>query len=261
MGTSQSINSGVKNDPSWGITSASASRLANKKKKELENPEKYNQKKYIKKKRDSFGKLISNYINSSGGVSNMSSGRSSRGGKAGVNSTKALGGLLNSVNSGQFEDYIKEKGFKDFHNKSKSELVNFILEDICGPTTNFDEAAAKSALDNLLDQMLENAETAEDVSLELQKYVDIEGINSILINFLGIYMFEHLFQPLEEKLFLSKGEKVCYYTMSEIKEYILEEIMVLNTEKQLSNIKWSDEKTHDEFSKLIYKNVLEVFYE
>ncbi|MCL3781872.1 hypothetical protein EMN47_15915 [Prolixibacteraceae bacterium JC049] len=259
MGTSQSISPGVAGDPSWGKTSSSISNLANRIDKENANPSILHNSKYQQKRTNSFKKTLSNYIKAAGGKSSMSSGSSSKGGKAAISTARSLGGVLYRSSQGEFNDYVAKSGFENIQNKSKSDLVHFLMEDLCGPTNNFDEAAAKAALNEFLEQILEGTEDAKDVEDALNESVQDQGIDNLLVDYFGFYVFEHLYEMFEERLFASKGEKLCNQTMGEIKDFVFSEIKVLNDNTKLSSIDWEQSSKHDSIVKNIFSNVIEIF--
>jgi hypothetical protein len=259
MGTSQSINPGVAGDPNWGKTSSSISNLANRIDKENADPNLLSNAKYQQKRPNSFKKILSNYIKAGGGKKSMSSGSSSKGGKAAISTAKSLGGVLYSASQGEFNDYISNNGFANIQTKSKSDLVHFLMEDLCGPTNNFDEGAAKAALNEFLEKILDGTEDAKDVEAVLDGNVQDQGIDNLLVDYFGFYIFEHLYQPIQERLFDSKGEKLCNQTMGEIKDFIFSELQVLNGQDKMSSINWNDSSSHDSIVKNIFNNVIEIF--
>lgn len=259
MGTSQSISPGVSGEPNWGQTSSAISNFANRFEKENENPALLTNQNYITKRKSSQKNILRKYFQAAGGRGSMTSGRSSKGGKAAVSTAKSLGSVLNIISRGELSNYAESKGIENFADKSKAEIINFLLEDICGPTTNFDEAAAKSALDKLLNEILENADMNKDIDTILQESISANGIDSILIDFFGAYIFEHLFQPIQEHLFDNKGETVCNQTMDEINDFIKSELNVLHSTINISTVNWSDANERDTIVKTIFDNVIAVF--
>lgn len=259
MGTSQSINPGAAGDPNWGKTSSSISNLANRIDNENSNPHLFNNANYQRKRHNSFKRILSNYVKAAGGKSSMSSGSSSKGGKAAISTARSLGGILYSASQGKFNDYVENNGFEDIQTKSKSDLVHFLMEDLCGPTNNFDEGAAKAALNEFLEKILEGTEDAKDVEDVLSESVKEQGIDNLLVDYFGFYMFEHLYEMFEERLFTSKGENLCNQTMGEIKDFVSSELKVLNDDTKLSTIDWADHTKHDLIVKNIFNNVIEIF--
>ena len=259
MGTSQSISPGVSGEPNWGQTSSAISNFANRFEKENENPALLTNQNYITKRNSSQKNILRKYFQAAGGRSNMTSGKSSKGGKAAVSTAKSLGSILNIISRGELRNYAESKGIENFADKSKTDIINFLLEDICGPTTNFDEAAAKSALDKLLNGILENADMIKDIDTILQESISANGIDWILIDFFGAYIFEHLFQPIQEHLFESKGETICNQTMDEIDDFIISELNVLHSTRDISTVNWNDEIERDTIVKNIFDNVIAVF--
>lgn len=259
MGTSQSINPGVSGDPNWGRTSSCVTNLANRIEKENADPNLLNNHRYRPKREASFKRTLSSYVKAAGGRNSITSGKSSKGGKAALSTARSLSGILQSASHGTFNDYVENSGFSDIQNKSKQDLIHFLMENLCGPTSNFDEAAAKAALNEFFEVILENAVDAEDVEEAMKESVNDRGIDLLLADYFGLYIFEHLFQAIQERLFTSKGEKLCNQTMHEIKEFISSELEVLNTKERISKIEWNDQSKHDHINRNIFNSVIEIF--
>ncbi|MGG8495461.1 hypothetical protein ACQY1Q_03520 [Tenacibaculum sp. TC6] len=259
MGTSQSISPGVSGDPNWGQTSSAVSNFANSIDKEIRSPSILNNPKYNTKRDAKLKNILNKYIKAAGGRRGMSSGKSSKGGKAAITTASSFGGFLNIVSSGNLNSYAEDKGLTNFATRSKEEIINFLLDDICGATTNFDEGAAKSALDKLLNELLNDVNSSGEIDELLQSKIAKEGIDSILISFFGTYIFEHLSQPIEEKLFERKGEEVCNRTMDEIRDFIDSELETINSTEGIDIINWDNPSDCERISKKIFDNVLKVF--
>lgn len=259
MGTSQSISPGVSGDPNWGQTSSAVSNFANSIENEIKNPSLASNQQYNVKRDAKLKNILNRYVKAAGGRQNISSGKSAKGGKAAISTASAFGGFLNVVANGNLRTYTENKGFSDFATRSKDEVLNFLLEDICGATTNFDEGAAKSALDKLLNELLESADSSDDVDQILQEKVAEYGIEHILIDFFGTYIFEHLSQPIQERLFERKGESVCNKTMDEIQKFINSELETIHSTTGITVINWDNPVECEKVSKEIFNNILIVF--
>ena len=259
MGTSQSISPGVSGDPNWGQTSSAVSNFANSVETEIINPELLNNQKYNKKKIAKLRNILNKYIKAAGGKNSMSSGNSSKGGKAAIATASSFGAFLNIVSSGNLSSYAEDKGLTNFASRSKEEIVIFLLDDICGTTTNFDEGAAKSALDKLLNELLGDVNSSGEIDELLQNKIVNDGIECILISFFGTYIFEHLSQPIQERLFERKGQDICHKTMDEIRNFIDSELETINSTSGIETINWDNPNDCERVSKKIFDNVLKIF--
>lgn len=259
MGTSQSISPGVSGDPNWGQTSSAVTNFANSIENEIKNPSLVSSQQYNVKRNAKLKNILNRYVKAAGGRQNISSGKSAKGGKAAISTASAFGGFLNVVANGNLRTYTENKGLSNFATRSKDEVLNFLLEDICGATTNFDEGAAKSALDKLLNVLLERADSSDDVDQILQEKVAEYGIERILIDFFGTYIFEHLSQPIQERLFERKGENVCNKTMDEIQKFIDSELETIQSTTGITGINWDNPVECENVSKEIFNNILNVF--
>ena len=179
--------------------------------------------------------------------------------KAAIATASSFGAFLNIVSSGNLSSYAEDKGLTNFASRSKEEIVIFLLDDICGTTTNFDEGAAKSALDKLLNELLGDVNSSGEIDELLQNKIVNDGIECILISFFGTYIFEHLSQPIQERLFERKGQDICHKTMDEIRNFIDSELETINSTSGIETINWDNPNDCERVSKKIFDNVLKIF--
>ena len=121
-----------------------------------------------------------------------------------------------------------------------------------------DETAANNASCEIFKEL------AEIVGNDLNKfeqlikeYVDGKGLSDILCKFWGLYIFEHLSQRFEEKIKQQKGVEISKETFKVIKEDILGQVKVLNTQRPVEKIDWKGNEGKREEEK-IFDSVIKI---
>lgn len=244
MGTSKSYSASIKGQPQWGnLSSAVTSNCSTG---------------TIAKA--SLGNIVSKYVRVIGGASNAGRGGSKIGGRAGIRTAKKLGHFLGAFadNGSSLEAAATEIGIGSIVGKPLNEVINQLLEHLCGPSSIHDDVAAKSAAQRILEEFALEVNTLEDFEAKLSEILSEQSIEDILIRYFGHYIFEHLSIMFYEKLVSEKGKSECDNLFKHIKDYIFERLKTLNKTNPLNSIDWGSENA-DRLIKNIQEDVLKIF--
>ena len=91
----------------------------------------------------------------------------------------------------------------------------------------------------------------------VKEYVEGNGLADLLCKFWGLYVFEHLSQRFEEKVMQQKGVEIAKDTFRIIKEDILGQVRVLNTQRPVTQIDWKGGAGKKEIEK-IFDSVIKI---
>lgn len=267
MGTTQRIGSGVKNEPNWrGLNSAvTGIAKAIEEKEKLEQEEKNNPPKNeeeietLKQKlykldyrrENNAKKSFERLVKVGGGSKNISSGKSNKFGRAGLKSSSNLISFFTSVAFNGLDKTLIDKGFGSIVGKSLKEVLDFITEYTCESNIGMDEAAAKVAMLEVL-KIIESEINNDINSLEklMKEYVDSEKLSNLLCTFFGKYIYEFLFERLDDRLSQMKGTSISKSTFESIKLEINGRVDLLNSERTISKINWSGQEGKAEIEKI-----------
>lgn len=260
MGTTQRIGNGVKKDPNWGnlSTSVTSAAKAIEGLNKLDSDEKNsNQEDKPTSKEDSLryakqiGKLGSRrdaHIKTSlerlvligGGSKNISSGRSNKIGRAGLKASSKLVSFFINVGNEGLKEALNKIGFGSLEGKSTNDIIDFLNDFFCDSNVGMDEAAAKSALCEVTKNLSEEADgDVESLEKLMKSFIDTDSLSSLLCTFFGIYIYEYLWERLEERLHQIRGEEVSKATFDNIRKEIQGRVTLLNSTRSLSRINWS----------------------
>lgn len=267
MGTTQRIKPGLPNQPQWGDLSKTITHISKtvKEENELEKNQTISQddaakiyKKIEIRRASHLKSAFSNLIKTGGGRSEVVSGKSTSIGKAGRKSANRIVGFFSSVGSHGLEKALVEIGFGKLAGKTLQEIIDFLLVYCCESNEGMDEVAANKASCEVMNELAISANNDLDKFEDIVKnMVDEKGLSAMLCRFWGLYIFEHLSQRFEEKIEQQKGVENSKETFRIIKEDILGQVKVLNTQRPVSKIDWKGESGTIEIEK-IFDSVIKI---
>jgi hypothetical protein len=230
MGTSQSINPTVKNNPNWGDLSNAIS-LASKSAVISNNQ---------------LHGIVHHFVNAIGG-SGAGHGRSSTFGRAGINRAQRFMSFVSDVQRAGFSEALRSIGIADATQLSVNDFINYLLAYCSEGNSNLDETAANSAVDELLKYLLNNTDSLEAIESIFQ-HADIETQHEWLCYFFASYIMEFSNELFSTRIFENDGDRVR--TFQEIRSYIQGSLAELNVNRGLQNVNW-----HSEQGAIIIKNL------
>ena len=140
--------------------------------------------------------------------------------RAGVCTAHKLGGFLSRVGEVGLAETLRETGLGDLVGRPASEISLALLDELAGPASTLDQAAAREALVELNDDLLAEAETFDDVEVALAKVLDQGGVFEILLRFFGHYLYSCFCRDFYERLLKRVGESRAAQSLKSIKDCI-----------------------------------------
>jgi hypothetical protein len=248
MGTTQRMTPGVSGEPNWGDLNKSITSISKtvEKEKELDNNENVTPQDEAKEfKRISerrFAHLKSAYKNlvkTGGGRTKISSGKSSSIGKAGRKSARRITNFFTSVGRNGLQQTLVDIGFGSMQGKTFQEVLDYLLIFCSDSNEGMDETAANNASCEIMKELAAlSGNDLEKFEELVKEYVEGTGLGDLLCKFWGLYIFEHLSQRFEEKVKQLKGVGIAKETFKIIKDDILGQVKVLNTQRLVEKIDW-----------------------
>lgn len=266
MGTTQRIGSGVKNQPNWGnlTVSVTSAAKATEELEKIENDDVLNIKvaqriiKLEKRKEDHVKASVNRLIKIGGGSKNISSGNSKTFGRAGLKSSSNLISFFNSVNIYGIKDTLDKVGFGSIEGKKTQDVIDFLTIYCSSSSIGMDEAAANSAMYETL-KVLESEIDDNVGSLEqlMKLYINEDKLSSMLCSFFGKYIYEYLWERLEERIRQVRGNEVSKSTFDSIRKEIQGRVELLNSNRPLQQINWNGSDGKNEIEK-IFESILKI---
>lgn len=199
-------------------------------------------------------------------VAGTRSGGGASGGRAGggpsrsamVGTARNLGGFLSRVGEVGLAETLRERGLEDLIGKSSSQVSDMMLDEFAGPGSTLDNAVAREALADVRDEILQNAESFEDVEQALNQTLDDVGLFGVLASFFGSYVFRLFCRNFYEVWHKKVGDAKASKALREIRDYITSSLRAKLAARDLKSVNWKAQeglKVTDE----ILKETLDVF--
>lgn len=206
------------------------------------------------------GDILRNYVSVIGGANKAGRGGSKIAGKSGIRSAKKIGSFLGAFASSgnNIQKALESTGLTDLQDKSVSDIINHLIEYCSGAASTIDEVAAKEATRKLLEELVSNAESIEEMEELLSSKFEESTSEDIIIQYFGYYIYEHLDKWFYEKLIKDKNQSDTNYFFRQIKDFIFESLKDIQRVNSLQNLDWNSDDA-DRLIKNIQQDILTVF--
>ena len=204
--------------------------------------------------------IMSHFVSALGGASTGGRGGSKAGGRSSIRTAKKIGGVFSKfISSGNnIRETLESTGLTDIDNKTVGDLINHLIEYCSSSATSIDDNAAKEATRLLLEELMGQAESIDEVQTLLQETFTTNTLEEVIVKYFGYYINELLSKWFYENLIKKKSESDCNNLFNHIKNYIFEQVVDAHKNLPLQSLDWSSEKALG-LIKDIQQNVLTVF--
>lgn len=183
---------------------------------------------------------LRDFINTSGGARNISQGGGGMGtGKSAQNTASRVGGFISSVGSIGLKQTLESYGLSDFVGKSASEIIPALVDKLGGPASTINDSDARNALSRLMNELLGNLETPEEVEETLEQVVAKEGLEDLLSKFFGYYLYEQFCRVFYERLINRVGRQDADSYLRSILDTLKASLALKVSGRYLSRINWA----------------------
>ncbi|MBB6609687.1 hypothetical protein H7F15_01430 [Pontibacter sp. Tf4] len=265
MGTTQRIVPGVTGEPNWGNISRGVTSVAGTIQKEQteekkDEPNTKKQQQLTKRRQEQVKQTVGRLIQASGGRAAVKSGRSATLGRSGRRGAQRLSGFLSVVATGGLAAALSTvtSPLANLTGLTNDEIIRRIVAYCSDASTGMDETAANAACNHLMQHYAEQAQTPEDLERVMQGAIAANGVEFLLCEYFGFYIFEHLSQRFQEKITQDRGKAVSSATFDEIKLDIIGRVRVMGATKPISQINWHGPQGHQIIDD-IFDSVLVIF--
>ncbi|RPD44116.1 hypothetical protein DNI29_22220 [Hymenobacter sediminis] len=264
MGTTQRIIPGVTGEPNWGSLSLDVTTVSKTvdKEEQLANASQPNprlQQKLSQRKSAQIKKTVGHLIASAGGRAAVRNGSSAATGRAGTRVARRLTRLFSVVGtSGLAGALTTPTATFDFTGLTVEEVITRILLLCADGSTGMDETAALAACAHVLEQLEQPGQTPQQFEAAMQAAVAGPGLEELLCQYFGYYIFEHLAQRFQEKITQLKGAATAAATFEEIKLDILGLVLVIAAARPLAQINWAGAQG-DQIIEDIFDSILALY--
>ncbi|MCI5121266.1 MAG: hypothetical protein D3908_08770, partial [Candidatus Electrothrix sp. AUS4] len=160
-------------------------------------------------------------------------------GRSAQNTAGRIGGFISSVGSNGLERTLEAYGLSSFVGKSAGEIIPALVDKLGGPASTGNDSDAKSALLKVMNELLGDLETPEQVEETLEQVMTGEAFEDLLSKFFGYYLYEQFCRVFYERLVKNVGRNKADSYLSNIFDTIKSSLRLKSSDKDLSKIDWS----------------------
>lgn len=182
--------------------------------------------------------LLGKYLKAIGGVNDIYQGGRGGGGGTVQKAGRNLSSFLSRVGSVGLNDALREIGLSNLIGRSAVEVSAGLLDSLMGSASTLDEAAARAALADINEDLLQDAQTYEDVERVLSESLDKDGLAKILARFFGYYIYERFCRDFYERLIKAVGSLQANNLLKSIKGCIESSLKAKTVNRDLTKIDW-----------------------
>lgn len=179
-------------------------------------------------------------------------------GHAGAKAAKKLQFTFSTIRQTGLSQSLASWGMLLNEHSQPKDVINFLLEHVCGSASSLDEVAAKQAEKMLLEEICLDAESIQELQDKfqetLQQYSDIQ----LLVRYFTYYLFTHLSQRFYESLVRKKGKDNAGRLFQDIKDYIKECVIDISAQHDLQRVNWNSTEGGD-IEERIFNETLNAF--
>lgn len=165
---------------------------------------------------------------------------------------QAIGALISDVSRDGFRSTLAERNLEQFIGASASEVLARLLDLFSTSTDNLDQSAARRAVEEVENEILEHCESFDDLEAEFEKLVDPGALAELLSSFIAAYVFYRLLEVIKERLRDgSSSRSVAQRLERELREYIKDQVHIELTGIDISGFDWRGEDGQQLISRLL----------
>lgn len=203
--------------------------------------------------------VLDNYITAGGGALRISRGKGTFGrGKSAQDVARGIAGFISTINSQGFREALSKLGLNSLEGKSVTEINSFLLDSFAATTNTLDDIDARSALSRLMNNLLDEAQTIEDVERIMGELAQGQHLNELLFNFFGFYIYEQFARVFYERLITRIGEQRTNNYIDGIYDYIKAALNYKTHNKDIKQIDWDGIEGKSIIDDIL-QEVLEIF--
>lgn len=202
---------------------------------------------------------LNDFIQISGGAQNISRGGGTIGaGRSAQNAAQNLGDFFQSVESVGLNKALESFGLAEFVGQPASEIIPAIVDTLGGPSSTINDADARHALSRLMDELLRELHTPEQVEEALGQIMESRALKSLLEKFFAYYLYEQFCRVFYERLVSRVGRSKCDSYLSSIFDTIKASLELMRSDRDLSQIDWTGEEGQT-IANQILQDTFEIF--
>ena len=182
---------------------------------------------------------LNDFIRTSGGARNISRGGGAIGaGRSAQNTARRLANFVSSVGAIGLRQALESFGLSEFVGRPANEIIPALVDKLGGPSSTINDTDARNALYRVMNELLNDLDTPEEVEEALGQIMEGEALESLLDKFFGYYLYEQFCRVFYERLSKKVGRSNADSYLSSIFDTIRSALEYMTLDKNLSQIDW-----------------------
>ncbi|QDT27859.1 hypothetical protein Enr10x_31940 [Gimesia panareensis] len=203
---------------------------------------------------------LSNHISNNGGASRISYGGGVLGGGGDRSAQSTIGGFagfVGQVAHDGLDEALRRNNLSDLVGGSPADIVLGLVGLFGHADNSHDAVDARSALSRLMDELLANAETSEEVESVFGDIANVETLTKLTMKFFAYHLYEQFCRVHFEHLVQQHGDAVAVSFLGDIMGCIKSLVLNRSLDIDVYEVDWMTEWGN--FSNEIMRMTLEVF--
>lgn len=209
----------------------------------------------------SIKEILRDFVNVNyGSLQETSSSRTTARRQVAQNVARKIGGFFSEVADVGFRRAFEDADLGSLEGKTLSEIAHLLLDYFGGPSNTLDEVDARMALCDLMDEILNDADSPEDVEEVMETRAHGEALDNLIRRFFGYYIYEQFCKDFYGKLVANIGNEQAEESVDEIRDYICDALKDATGNQNVSQINWDSNRGQQVIEEIL-QETLEVFSE
>lgn len=212
--------------------------------------------------------VMSKFVTALGGAEGFSSANKAKGGKGGSvgktftsssarKTSQNILGFFNDIQKYGLEQTLQDRGI-DFNNKTLDDVKEVLIEYFSEPSIDGDSDASSRAIATVMDKILENIETEEELENYFSDVISTEKSKNILEDFYAEYIYERFARIFFEDITKKSNQNDAVDILEMAKDTINSKISTYQCKSDLTKIDFQGQDGAD-FVQGVLQDILEIF--
>lgn len=194
----------------------------------------------------------------SGGGRSGGGSRGGVGGRAGRSAARRLGSFAYSVGSQGLATALQDLGLGSLIGSSAEAIQDALIDVLCEDGGLLDEGDARQAMDDSLIELLDGAQTYQEVENALNNTLSAANLRDVLYRFFGNYIYRQLVRHHYERLLRAQGQQSTEDFFQEVKSTISSSISEFVSNNPAPILNWNTTDV-DGFITQVQQDIFDIF--
>lgn len=184
-------------------------------------------------------KIVSDFIHAGGGAHTIVRGQGSIGRNQSAQRIAAgFGGFITSVAERGLPAALEQAGLGELVGQPIGLILNALVDTLGGPADTLDDVDGRNALSRLWDELLGQAESADDVERILTSSAGDHALVDLLTRFYAFYLYEQFCRVFYERLVARVGDATADSFLGGILDFLGSSLREHHITRDIRRIHW-----------------------